>query len=956
MAFLRLLVALVLFLAAACGGGGEGRTDPPPGPGPVTLLVSPLSTIVELGSTEQFTATVTRGAVTWQVIGGAANGTIAGGLYTAPAAMPASSTVVVRCASAEDPSVQEEATVTLTEPPSIPGFPVALHVGTVAGWSGVSVPVTSGVPLPRGIHANLATLRVTTAAGTPVPAQFRALSRWSDGSLRWVLVDFQADLSGGEYRLDGSGSGAPSTNLTVTESAGAIDVSTGVLAFRVSRTAFRLFESVKIDRDNDGQVDDECLDTAALNGVVVADGGTGFRMDQAVPDSISVEEAGPMRVCIRAEGRHRASPGGADRLRWIVRIHAWNNLPYVKVVYTFKNTQLSGQPNGDNAAQAAQVASHVDADAVTLELPLVFPSAPSALFGGSAGTHGGTLGGGQSATLFQTYTGAYDATDSGNPQPAGSDGSSSDPLTNAWATGGPEQITYSLSGAVSGSGGHAPGWMQMAAGSASDLLRVSAVLRDFWQLHPKTLTAQGNGLLKIGIWPDEAWRLQVFEGAMKTHEVLLAFERAASTSSAAAGALADLANDAPFAACDPLHYRNARVFGEIAVTNAAMTDVSRFQPAHQARAAAYMSEFLRHLGDLVGDRADGNGSASGHEYGMWNYGDDKINDAEGAWENQHWSISRACFAWFAASGNRDVLAFGDTALRHFRDVDVLHSDVGRRYSYSEPGNASCTANGTSQLGKSRYNPSNKQHHLGNYHGGSMNFETLKGEMLGDHYLLYGDGLSLEVLQEAYVYLRGTWKRFFDSRYGGQDETMNVETRWISNAMFLAVSAYECTGAAEAKALAEYTLARSRQRQTTVTPNDPLGIGFATGSGFFQTWMFGHLVESLDWYRWIMEDATVDNDLENAMTWILGPDAAVYDGNGHLGETPGNTANYGSVNLMLGAGYAAALRSSGDAAWIGRAAVFLDAQLPELQGGLFGVNHKSTAQRFRAGPLLLRAFE
>jgi len=957
----RLLLCLALV-----GGclGGPGESAPPPAPA-VAVTVAPPAALVELGRTVDFSATVANAsdpAVAWEVLGGAANGTVdEQGLFTAPASMPANAAVTVRCISVEDAAATDEATVTLVAPPppAPPGLPLDLRVATRGGWVGSPMPVTSGVPLVKGSVSDPSTLRLRDAAGADRPAQFRPLSRWADGSIRVLLVDFLASSEGTYTLATAAAAPPPAGTLAVSESGSAIDVDTGPLRFRVSKGAFRLLESVRIDRDGDGQVDDECLDPASLEGIVVDDGGTAYRTDRVAPDSIAVEEQGPVRVCIRVAGRHRASAGGADKLRFIVRIHAWAGLPYVKVVYSFRNLARSGEPAGDNAAQAAQLASLVEADSIRVDLPLRMPAAPAAIFGGDPADHlTGTLASGQTATLFQTYTGAYDATDSNNPQPAGYDAGSGDgssvPLTNAWAIEGPEKIAYALTGAASGSGAHAPGFVQVAAGSGADRLRVTAALREFWQLHPKTLVASGSGLLRVGIWPAEAWRLQVFEGAMKTHEVLYSFERADALSAGSARTLSRLADDAPFAAPAPVHWKATRLFGDIGTTDAAMTDVSACQPAHQARVAAYLEEFRDHFGDLVADRA--HGPPLGNEYGMWHYGDGKTTDGEGAWENQHWSISRACFVWFAASGNRDLLAFGDAALRHFRDVDVIHSDVGRRYAYSEPGNPSVTPHGTSQAGKTRYNPNNKQHDLGNYHVGSMNFETFKGEMLGDHYLLYGDGLSLEVLAEAFSYLRGTWKRFFDPNHGGVDETRDCSERWISNAMFVAMSYHACTGSAEAKAMADFVLARAKARQSATGPRDPSGKGFAAGGGFFQSWMCGHMIEALEAWRWTMEDATLDGNVRDAMEWLLSPDAGVYDGNGGFGETPGDTSNYGSINLMIGAGYAGALRATGDNLWRTRAAQFLDASLPELQATLLGVNHKSTAQRFRAGPALLRAFQ
>ncbi len=306
---------------------------------------------------------------------------------------------------------------------------------------------------------------------------------------------------------------------------------------------------------------------------------------------------------------------------------------------------------------------------------------------------------------------------------------------------------------------------------------------------------------------------------------------------------------------------------------------------------------------------------------------------------------------------------GDMTTRHFRDINVIHSDVGRRYNYSEPGNPAVFTYGatqqTSQLGKSRFTANNKQHDMGNYHLGSHNFECLKGEMLGDHYLLYGDGLSLDVLAEAYSFVRGTWKRHFDANYGGADNTATCPTVWLANALFVATSHFECTGSTDARTMAQYIVARIRARQTNVEPNDPNGQGFPDTAGNFQAWMLGHLTQSLEWYRWVMEDGSLDSNLESCMNWALGTNAKVYLGNppvnipGAFAELPNGTTDFGSVNLMLGAGYLGALRSSNDPQWRVRCSNLITRQTTDLQAQIdAAIGHRTFALRFRAGPAML----
>ena len=58
-------------------------------------------------------------------------------------------------------------------------------------------PVTMGVPFPQGALRSKANLRVE-AGGKERPLQTRTMLAWPDGSVKWVLLDFQTDLEAGK--------------------------------------------------------------------------------------------------------------------------------------------------------------------------------------------------------------------------------------------------------------------------------------------------------------------------------------------------------------------------------------------------------------------------------------------------------------------------------------------------------------------------------------------------------------------------------------------------------------------------------------------------------------------------------------------------------------------------------------------------------------------------------------
>ena len=102
----------------------------------VSVSISPTTTLVATGATQQFVATVTGNsntAVTWSITGGgcsgAACGTIStGGLYTAPSAVPNPALVSVTATSVVDPTKSATAAVTIVPPVGVTISPTTATV------------------------------------------------------------------------------------------------------------------------------------------------------------------------------------------------------------------------------------------------------------------------------------------------------------------------------------------------------------------------------------------------------------------------------------------------------------------------------------------------------------------------------------------------------------------------------------------------------------------------------------------------------------------------------------------------------------------------------------------------------------------------------------------------------------------------------------------------------------
>jgi uncharacterized protein (DUF1800 family) len=121
--WLSFSLALVVLLVCGCGSSSSP-------PQQITVNVTPATTTVRTGDTQQFFATVTgttNQSVTWSVNGtsggDSTNGTISpAGLYTPPAQIPAQNQIRVTATSATDSSASQSANVTLANPIALVSF------------------------------------------------------------------------------------------------------------------------------------------------------------------------------------------------------------------------------------------------------------------------------------------------------------------------------------------------------------------------------------------------------------------------------------------------------------------------------------------------------------------------------------------------------------------------------------------------------------------------------------------------------------------------------------------------------------------------------------------------------------------------------------------------------------------------------------------------------------------
>lgn len=204
----------------------------------------------------------------------------------------------------------------------------------VTGAPGERRPVSQGLPFPQGALGSADHVRVLEAAGTEVPAQAQVTSRWPDETVRWILLDFQADIPEEGHAQYACEFGTEVTRaevaerIEITETEEAVSVDTGPLVVRFDRASFGFL--------GEAWLHGERVTAAEGAGIVLTDLDGEQYTSLGSPDELLVTREGPLHAVVTARGPHRAAEG-ETLFRYEVRMHFYAGLPMVRVFHSFEN-------------------------------------------------------------------------------------------------------------------------------------------------------------------------------------------------------------------------------------------------------------------------------------------------------------------------------------------------------------------------------------------------------------------------------------------------------------------------------------------------------------------------------------------------------------------------------------------------------------------------------------------
>ena len=324
-------------------------------------------------------------------------------------------------------------------------------------------PVTQGIPFANGELERGTPVRVVDENGQPMPTQTQCLATWhlDQKYVKWLLVDFQADLQAGQRRRLHLEIGPEAKSPDCLHPVGVVrneqfgitcfDIDTGALRLGLSQEQFhrdtKNRDILKQCAIRQGSAWRELLPQAATPFLYMEDqNGQRYESRGKGPSHrITIEESGPLRACVRVEGFH-AMPEGQRFCPYLLRLHLFAGKPEIRVHHTFIYDQVP---------EAIQLS------AIGMALPLDLGEATRMTIGGTDKAHIGDPA--QRLAYLQTSDNAYQVTVGGEHERSGT---------------------------------RPTGWATLHGTNAS----ATAVIRDAWQEYPKGLAIDKDGI-DVQIWP-----------------------------------------------------------------------------------------------------------------------------------------------------------------------------------------------------------------------------------------------------------------------------------------------------------------------------------------------------------------------------------------------------------------------------------------------------------------------
>ena len=205
-----------------------------------------------------------------------------------------------------------------------------IHVWEPSNHPRKQWPITVSVPFAAGALRDPGQVILRDPRSAQIPTQRRALASWPDGSVKWLLLDFAMDLAPLE-RVD--------VELDIGGQAETLEAQDGI---RVEWAGDELQIDTGAMQCHLGSSGGGLVRWLRAHGVVYTTVPGNIRLAQPTgevldildrPATLIIEESGPQRTVIRAEGKH-GHRDGHTAIDYVMRFVVYANQPILRLYHT----------------------------------------------------------------------------------------------------------------------------------------------------------------------------------------------------------------------------------------------------------------------------------------------------------------------------------------------------------------------------------------------------------------------------------------------------------------------------------------------------------------------------------------------------------------------------------------------------------------------------------------------
>ncbi len=519
---------------------------------------------------------------------------------------------------------------------------VPININNQSAWGKKDFPVSGGIPFPKGELKSVNSVKILNPLREEISAQLRPLGYWNDKSIKWLLVDTKFDvpinnkMSGLiQYGANKNKKNKFPSKLKVKETSKEITVNTGPMKFSIKKDGFRLLDAVWIDRNADGAfAKDELISSGS--DLVIEHNGKQFRSSLDKRSIITVEDNGPLKTTIKAEGWF-VSKKKKKFCKFIVRLQAFEGQDFVKVFHTFVFT---GYPENKHhyLYKGKRLPKNETIEAVYIETNFNLTDGLQYNFGADNESLRAHLK--EDIHIYQK---------------------SSDQFT---VRGLKNDITK---------GKRLDGWLDVTDGQKG----IAVVMKSLWEQYPKGWQVlKDKKKLKTLIWPSSAGELDLKTtgaaagedavargsafGLAKTHELALYFHNGPLNKEVGWNVV-QLLKQPLLLSASPQWVSDTVAIGKIAPANQRTLLMEK-------SIEALFAWTTRHIND-------------NKWYGMINFGDTLSLHRHGSWNpdgrwgwmnNEAMGVHSGLLMQYLRSGKNAYFILGENNARHIMDVDTVH--------------------------------------------------------------------------------------------------------------------------------------------------------------------------------------------------------------------------------------------------------------------------------------------